>query len=345
VTVPSFRPDLIREIDLIEEVARIYGYNEIPDRFVAMGPLGVERDHQAQVTTILKDTLVACGFSEVWTNSFTGKNDLMTDGIVLSNPISEDVSYLRPSLLSGLLDALRWNLHHGAETIRIFEIGRVFRRAVPVREEVYIAGLATGFRETRSWDRQPAAIDFYDLKGILEACFERLSDYHLRVEPLSGDTIYDDHLSASVALDGERIGEFGQIRPEILKAFDIDASPLLGFEFPMEAILRVDKGEEKSFRPLPRYPAVTRDLAVVLDEKIPAAGVISTVQAVNTELIEAVDLFDVYRGAQIPSGKKSLALSCVFRSRARTLLDDEADQLCEAILRRLYERFGAVLRS
>ncbi|MBI4530086.1 MAG: phenylalanine--tRNA ligase subunit beta, partial [Candidatus Latescibacteria bacterium] len=331
VIVPSFRPDLTREIDLIEEVARIHGYNEIPNRFVAMGPLGVEQHRGARVITMLKDLLLACGFSEVLTNSFVPPHHVMAGAITLSNPLSEDVACLRSSLLWGLLGVLRWNLHHGTQTVKIFEIGRVFTggegenpSAVSVSEELTIAGLATGFREFRAWDHQPSRIDFYDLKGVIEACLERLSDGKGRVELMTSSShpLYDDRSSVSLSSGGESLGMLGQIRDEILQTCGIDTSPVFGFEFPMRVLLRVDRGGPPIFRQLPRYPAVTRDLAVVLDDNVPVAEVIGIIQAVDAELIEAVELFDVYRGTQVPSGEKSLTFSCVFRSKERTLLDE-----------------------
>jgi phenylalanyl-tRNA synthetase beta chain len=354
IIVPSFRPDLTREIDLIEEVARIHGYDEIPDRFVAMGPLGVEQHREAQVITMLRDLLLACGFSEVLTNSFTPPHCLMAGAVTLSNPLSEELSCLRSSLLWGLLGVLRWNLDHSAQTVKVFEVGRVFtwgegeHPSTPsVCEELTVAGLATGSRDLRAWDYRPSRIDFYDLKGVIEVCLERLSDGQGCMDLTSPPShpLYDDHSSVVFSRDGVSLGRLGRIRDEVLQTLGIDASPVFGFEFPMKALLRVDRGGTPIFRQPPRYPAVTRDLAVVLDDNIPVAEVIGIIQTIDGELIEEVELFDVYRGAQVPSGKKSLAFSCVFRSKERTLLDDEVDQLCETILRCLRERFGAVLRS
>lgn len=365
VFAPSFRPDLTREVDLIEEVARIHGYDVIPGRTEAMGPLGVERPEADRVTRRLVDVLGTCGFSEVITSSFVRRGDLVALGqadavVSLSDPVSEDASFLRPSLLPNLMAVLRRNIHHGTRTVQIYELGRVFGCVQgvspegakgesgcpsPVREEQHIAGLSTGFTDVPGWDRPPRAIDFYDMKGALEQCLDRLSGEKARVERSAGSQWLDPAFSASLFAREQHIGLFGQVRPEVLRALDIDAGPVFAFEFPVDGLTRVAAGHTTRFCELPRYPAVVRDFAVVLDDSIEAAEVIALVRSVETSLVEGVELFDLYRGKQVPAGKKSLAFSCTFRSRDRTLLDDEVDRLCEQIVRCLGERFGAVLRA
>jgi len=349
VVAPSFRPDLAREIDLIEEVARVHGYDALESREIGSGALGVRRSPGERLAEEIRSCFTGLGFSEVVTGTLTDPEvlrrfDPNLDPIVLSNPSSREVSVLRSMLLPSLLTVARRNLNYRAERIRIFEIGKVFLRAegeALFSEKFEVGGLLIGTRDEPFWGGEQEYTDFFDFKGVLEACVRGVSAGKMDVRPIEAPT-YETGYAADVLLNGEAIGTFGKVDAGIASTFDIGEEC---FAFSLDFATLVAHLGTPTFRPLPRFPAVDRDLAVVVDRATSSGELIHAILSVNPELIESARIFDVYVGEQVPSGKKGLAVSLVLRSRSGTLSDREAEGLCAEVLDRLNCDFGAQLRT
>ncbi len=353
-TVPSFRPDITREIDLIEEVARVYGYNEIAEREVGGGKLGVEESDSERLTEKSRDVLCGLGLTEVVTVNLCNPHLLKAvesdvEPVLLSNPSSLDASALRTTLLVSLLDVAKRNMNYKMEAIRIFEIGRTFIPSsdrAKIEERKQIAGLFTGNWVSPSWTEGARSVDFFDLRGTVEAYVEAICgsqlEFRFRFRAEESPT-YQKGLSACVMIDKEPLGSMGKLSSDVTALFDIDRD-VFAFCLDFESLSGWMKRDTK-FSPLMRYPAAERDLAFVIGEDVSTGDVLSAIRDVDKELVESVNLFDLYRGDQISEGKKSLAVALKFRSKEATLSESHADALFHRITQRLKEDFGAELRS
>lgn len=352
-SVPSFRGDLEREIDLIEEVARIWGFERIP---IAL-PKGRLKPSPLLPTLRAerkaKRIMVSEGYWEAVTFSFTrgeafdtlrlGQDDPLRKAVKLLNPISEEGSYLRTSLLPGLLRSLALNESRGVRRAKLFEIGRTFHpkgEGVLPEERLRLAALAYGLREEPSWKGGKEGVDFYDLKGTLEALAQ---GFGVSFTFEAGAVPYlHPSRQATVHGDGMFLGVIGQIHRETAEGFGLTALPY-GFEIDLDALIRLERAGRR-FIPLPRFPAAQRDVAVLVREEEEAGRIQRLISSWGEELVEKVVVFDVYRGEGIPEGYKSLAFSISYRSPQRTLTDEEVNAVHGQILRRLQEELGATIR-
>ena len=345
-SAPSFRPDLQREADLVEEVGRVYGYDNVEESCDFRGPLVQPGLGDDNVHRAMKQRLAGLGFDEVVTNSIVqrdwlGNGDGSAPLVELANPPTENQSALRSSLIPGLLDVARRNFNRRADTVSIFEVGRQFslRENGEVAEGLSIAGLWAGFRSASPWRSERLRVDYLDLKGVLEVFLEDL-------EPrfVAGDASYfRPGLCSSILTDTQLLGHGGEAAPDLVDSFDLHHSVYI-FELEFDALAQV-WGGEAAFKPLPKFPPIERDLAVVVGHGVPAAEVIDAIREVEPELIEVIDLFDVYRGDAIAADRKSLAFSIRLRSSQTTLEDRRADEIMQQVLSRLSSDFGATLRE
>ncbi|MBM3280562.1 MAG: phenylalanine--tRNA ligase subunit beta [Candidatus Handelsmanbacteria bacterium] len=344
VQVPSFRPDLRREVDLIEEVGRIYGYERIPPSPVAQISLTPAPSAHAQ-SNQWRRQLAGLGLDEVVTNTIIERKWLELAGeegepVILANPPTESLCTLRPTLLPSLLEAARRNFNQRAERVAIFELGKCFSRQEGRRREALcLSGLWAGRASASPWKAASRPVEFLDLKGLLEVFLEPAAP---RLEALAHPLCRPGHGAAILAGD-QPLGLLGQLRPAIAASFDLDL-PIYIFDLNCQALAEALAPRERGFRPLPKFPPIERDLAVVLRAEAPAALVVAQARAAAPGLIEAVEVFDHYQGDQIPAGYKSLAFTVRLRSTERTLEDREATEAVEQILRRLAEAFDARLR-
>ena len=332
-------------IDLVEEVARIFGYNNIANREVGGGSLWVARRPNLRLASRTRTVLTGLGLDEVVTSSLTDPDRASDAAIRLANPSSREMCVLRTDLISGLLEVARWNLNRQAGEVRIFEIGKVF---VPgagrsgTEEKERVAGVLVCEAHRGGWHGQKQALDFYDVKGIMEVYLGSIAQVESEVVPVR-DRFYEEGYCGGILLGGKEVGRCGRLDRgvaarldfgEAVYAFDIGLSELLPFF-----------EEARMFEPLGRYPAVDRDLSVVVPEWLSWWDVLQEIRETDTGLIESVEVFDVYRGEPLGEGEKSLGFSVRFRSKERTLSEGEAGALCDRIVGRLWERFGARLRS
>ncbi|MDD5642382.1 MAG: phenylalanine--tRNA ligase subunit beta, partial [Syntrophales bacterium] len=348
VQVPPFRGDLEREIDLIEEVARLAGFEQIPVTL----PRGVLATRRPQAEARLRDEarrlLLGQGFFEAVNYSFQPERlqTLLGDGgeaLRLANPLSEETALLRTSLLPGLLEALRRNHLKQMQDVRLFELSKIFipqTGADLPREEQWLSGVVCGAREGNSWLAAKAPVDFFDLKGVVETLLQNLliPEVSFRGNGLPG---YLQQGTRIYSRDLE-IGVLGKIAPQIGEKLDL-AEPLWAFELNFQALAAAAQ-PFPLFTPLPRYPAAYRDIALTVPEEVPAARVAQELYYHGAPWLVEARLFDVYTGAPIPPGKRSLAFRLSYRDPEKTLTDEAVNRHHEALVKALQEELGAELR-
>ncbi len=347
VGIPSYRFDMDVEDALVEEVARIFGYDRIPEVTAAAGtPLATVPEAHIILDEVA-DLLVARDYQEVITYSFIddATNTLIygkPSSIKLDNPISSEMSVMRSSVWPGLLRAASQNLARQQDRVRFFEIGKTFHGTLDkVRETVRVAGIAAGNQFKEHWDGRPQAVDFFDIKADVEALikmtnaaddFEFVAATHPALHP--GQT-------ANILRDGEVVGVVGTLHPAIARNFQIENRALL-FEIDAEKMFAAKLPNAKS---ISKFPSIRRDIAVVVENEISAGQLIRAAETAAPELVQSVRIFDIYTGPGIEAGRKSVALGLILQETSRTLTDDDADAATTAVLRKLQQDFAAVLRD
>lgn len=364
VDIPSFRRDITREADLAEEVARLYGYDRIQPTMSSPTPLRLEetqgvarrqremRQRSKEYTSEhLRESLIGCGFIEVMTHSFAHPSDLKKiqpshEPVILNNPLSIDLSAMRTTLIVPVLGVVRWNSNRKVRDIRVFEIGRIFVPNSVERlpdEPMQLCFAMTGTRAPVHWSSPPEPVDFFDVKGIAETTLGRFALDNVRSVPYDGELqAFDTDRSAALTVNGEQIGAYGAVSQAVLDHFDIK-EPVWLCILDLNDLIQLESTRRTYFT-LPKYPAVERDLAVVVPEHVSHQEIVEVIRERCDALLEAIDLFDVYRGQQVPAGKKSMAYALRYRSSERTLTDDEVSSLQAGAIGRLGELYGAELR-
>ncbi|HTA66449.1 MAG TPA: phenylalanine--tRNA ligase subunit beta, partial [Xanthomonadaceae bacterium] len=350
VIPPTRRFDIAIEEDLIEEIARIHGYDAIP---VAMpsGEIRVATHGETRVPeTDTRRQLAARDYREAITYAFVAADllapwSLDSQAIALANPLSAELAVMRTSLLPGLVQALRHNLARQQSRVRLFEIGRVFRKSpasgdAPV-ETQRIAAVACGSASAEQWGESTRPVDFHDLKADLESVAALAGhDAALRYAPASEAWLHPGR-SAEVWKGEVRLGWIGHLHPRLLKTLDLDAD-VLAFELDLEPLAQRAIPVAK---PLSRYPLVRRDIALVVPDSVPWAVVESSLKSVLGTLLREVRLFDVYRGAGLEPDTRSVAMGLILQDVARTLTDHDADSAVAGAIAALARDCGAVLRG
>lgn len=353
VAVPSFRRDLREEIDLVEEIARVVGYGAIPasmpESRLALGELPPRQ----RVVRTLEALLTAQGLHQAVPMTFTAPEmnrlfpgfHLPDVAVRIVNPLTHEESELRRSLLPGLIEAVRANRRAAVSGAGLFVIGKVFGRASaqePPEEPWRIGGALDRTHPLRHLGGQRTA-DFYDIKGLVELVLEkfRVAD-RVAWERADGKPFLHPGKSARVLLEGRTLGVVGALHPEVEASLDLGEGAWF-FELDLDRLV-AEAGRQPLFRGLPRFPAVTRDLAIVVPADFPAATVLRVVREMAHPLIESVELFDEYRGDPVPPDRKSLAYSIAYRATDRTLTDEEVNRLHDEIVAVILDRSGAELR-
>lgn len=346
ITVPSYRADVEQKADIAEEVARIYGYNEIPTTLLrgaaTKGGLNTTQKFEKNVS----NSLLALGYTEISTYSFISpkyydkihmpSDSPMRNSVKIINPLGEDTSIMRTTMLPSMLETLSYNYSNRNLAARFFEIGTIYiprgKGELP-QEPVKITLGSYGEDE-----------DFYSIKGDVEELFENLGVDSEKCEylPCSDNPAFHPGRCAKIIADGIQIGIIGEIHPEVQASYEIDtrvyAATIDASELMKNAV------QDKSYTPLPKFPSTARDIAVLCDDGIPVMKLEKAMKSAAGKVIEKIELFDIYRGKQIPEGKKSVAFSVVMRAADRTLTVDEADSAVKKVVKAL-ESLGASLRS
>ncbi len=356
VTPPTSRGDLRREEDLIEEVARIYGYERFPSTLPRHAEQGVFT-HLQSVERIVRAVLEAAGLTEAVNYGFTDPDLLARlqvpedhpwrSPVTILNPLSRENAVMRPTLLGGLLATIARNHHRGVEDAMVYEIGHVFTQVVEGGEilpiETTMVGIAlSGALSRRNWWETALPADYYDGKGIVEMLGEQLGLDALAFDA-SQTTFLHPRRQAALRMEDETIGIIGEIDPSIARAFEIDRTVVVA-EMDLTALAE-RTAFTRSYREIPKLPSVRLDLAIVIDEEVPYETVERIVRDAGGTLLESIEVFDVFSGGAIPPGKKSIALSVVFRSPERTLLAEEAKASLDAIAATLEKNLSAKVRD
>ena len=346
VGVPSWRVDVSREVDLIEEVARHHGYDRLPATFPALRGAPSAPDPRILRGRLLRHVLTAAGFTEAITYAFI-ERDAATpfageaDVVPIAHPLSEKFAVLRPSLLPGLVEALAHNRRRASRDVRMFEIGARFSRDRGERRGLALA--YTGAASLEHWSGTTRAVDFFDVKGIVERLCETL-----RVAP-GFEPALVPHLVAGLAsivrCGGTDLGAFGLLAPPLAEARDVPAGDAVWVaELDLEEIGALASRDETESSPPPRFPSVVRDLSIVVAETLPAELVRAAIRAAAPPTLVRLAEFDRYRGQGIPEGRVSLSFHLTFRSPDRTLTDVEVQQAVDAIVAALAREHGAMQR-
>ncbi len=345
-SVPSYRFDLEIEADLLEELARIYGYNRLPTRSLAT-PLPIQPRTEARLgLPSLRQQLVAKGYREAITYSFIAPElsklfDPDTSAVALKNPISADMGVMRTSLLPGLVATLQHNLNRQQDRVRLFESGlRFVPQGSELSQEPMLAALVYGNKRSEDWANTAEPVDFYDLKGDLEGLLELTgAREEFRFEPASHPALHPGQC-ATLYRKGQLAGFIGALHPQLQQTLDIPRTALV-FEVAQWALR---DARLPAFESLSRYPAVRRDLALVVDRETPVNLLLDGVREHAGEQLTDLKVFDVYMGKGIDPHRKSLALGLTFQHASRTLTEDEISASVEPVVNHLEAKFGATLR-
>jgi len=356
VIAPTFRVDVSRPEDLMEEVARLWGYNNIKTTFPKISGVTNLPNQSSQIKNQIKDVMAGYGFSESITYSFIGKdacdrlnlaeNDERRRMLDILNPISEDQSVMRTSLVPGLLGAMHRNLSHQIKNLKFFELGKTFisnGQAQQPTEIEMLAGLWTGIRSDTTWHGKPVACDFYDLKGVLEDFF-----HYFKMEQVSFSKAKNDLCSytkaghtAEILINGSSLGLIGEVSPEVLKNFSIK-QPAFIFEINVNTLVSNLLGT-KMFVPIPKFPFTDRDITLIVDNNVQAGDILEKVRLFEEKLMEDICILDVYSGKPIPDEKKSISLRIVYRSYTETLSDQQVNLVHQQLTDRIIQKFDATL--
>jgi phenylalanyl-tRNA synthetase beta chain len=341
VSVPSYRVDVLREVDLIEEVARHDGYASLPATIPEMDALQPPPDPRTLLDRRLRHLLTGCGLSEAMTFAFieavAAEPFSAADAIVrVANPLSEKFAVLRPSLLPGLIDSASHNRRHGRTDVRLFEVGTRFSAAAEVRA---VAGIWCGAGTPAHWSADARPADFYDVKGVVEM-LARAFGLEFEYEPADIPYMVPGR-SASVGA----CGRIGQLLPSILESRGLAPNDVAwAFELDADVLAKAQAMDDLRAASLPRFPSIVRDLSVLVDSALPAAAVRGTIRSSAPSTLVDVIEFDRYRGKGVPEGSVSLSLRLTFRSPDRTLTDAEVEQAMDAVVAALGTAHGATRR-
>jgi phenylalanyl-tRNA synthetase beta chain len=345
VTPPSFRFDIGIEVDLIEELARVYGYDRLPSTR-PQAPLAIAPQPEARVgLERLRRVLVDRGFQEAITYSFVDpalqrRVDPGQEPIALANPLSAELAVMRTSLWPGLLRAVQHNQNRQQPRVRLFESGlRFLRDSGGVRQDTWLAGVVTGSAQPEQWGEPQRPVDFFDLKGDVEALCELAGDGWGFI-PARHPALHPGQ-SARIERGGAPAGWIGALHPAIEHELDL-SGPVLLFELDLTSLQQT---RLPRFAELSRFPAIRRDIAVVVDESVSAAAVQECIRLAAGGLLQSLTLFDVYRGKGLDSGKKSLALALILQDCSRTLKDTDVDAVIAQVVKRLSRELDAALRE
>jgi len=350
IVIPTFRADLTKEIDIVEEIARHIHFSNLPARTITeilyenpVSPL------ENQLRSI-RDNLIAIGLQEVVTGSMLSREEVQLfstqQPIEILNPISDDMVVMRTSLLPGLLKTAAYNINRNIRNFRFFEIGRVFRNIMQdgLPQQPYsVAFLISGSRYPVSWNSQNIPLDFYDLKGLLDAFFEKIRLDNSQLILYDKAEFMSSGEAAEIYVNDDKIGLCGKLSTQVCKAFGIEGD-MYAVEIDVEQ-LRNHWTQRPVYRPIARFPYVERDMAFIFSNSVTSVEITDYIRKNGGNLLNYVEIFDVFKGGSISPDKKSLAIRLRFQSLERTLSDTEVDEVFNKIITQIEKRFDASLRK
>ena len=340
VSVPAYRADVTREIDIIEELLRIYGYNKIdaPQK-ISFTPVKLNAKDQDELENSWARTLQSLGFNEVMNNSLTSVKD-ETDAVRLLNPLSGDLAFMRKSLLEGLLQNALYNINRKNQDIKFFEFGKIYHKREKYQERKQLAILVSGREVAENWLQPKSKTDFYNLKAYVKVLLEKLAiDYK---EIASSDERFSDALEYNT--NGETIVRIGKVAPQMLKDFDIDQECFYA-EIELELAQKLRSEITLQFKDIPKFNKIRRDLALLIDKNVNYQDLYQTARNNKSPFIKNINLFDVYEGKNLPEGKKSYAMSFELLNEEKTLEEKEIALVMDSLVKAFQKEFNAELRS
>jgi len=349
LTIPSYRTDVQREADIIEEILRVYGYNNIE----FSNKLNATMSHASKfedykIQNAVANQLIAQGFNEMMANSLTTANynqlsKLLKEehNVTILNPLSNDLAVMRQSLLFSGLEALSYNINRKQNNLKFFEFGKTYHNFESgYTEDKHLTILVTGNRTSDTWNNSNKTSDFFYLKGIVESIFSRLGVTKLKTSPIKNDVFSE---GISLSLGKTKLVEFGIVKRATLKSFGISQEVLFA-DFNWNNVIEVAKFNKIKFTPISKYPEVKRDFALLLDEKITFEEIHTIAKQSEKKVLKDINLFDVYQGKNLPSGKKSYAVSFTLEDKDKTLTDKQIDKIMNKLQNSFEKQLGAELR-
>lgn len=346
VTPPTFRFDIRIEVDLIEELARVYGYQRIPVQ-LPTAQLHIKTAKESEISTQrIRNLLTDRGYNEVITYSFIASKlqqllDPSQEAIALLNPLSQDMAVMRTNLWPGLIESLLYNQRRQENRIRLFELGLCFvMKEGELIQHPKIGGIIVGNIYPEQWGSPNRVVDFYDLKNDVEALLELTGHTNFEFKAAEHPALHPQQTAFIYQAD-QLIGCIGTLRPNLKNELELDQHAYL-FEL---NLVSIQNGLLPNFKPVSKFPAVRRDLAIVVDQSLTAAAIKGKIVSITNDLLKDIQIFDVYQGKGVDLGKKSIALGLTFQHPSRTLVDTEVNKLMETIMAVLSETFHAKLRE
>ncbi|MBV6880147.1 phenylalanine--tRNA ligase subunit beta [Epilithonimonas ginsengisoli] len=339
LSIPVYRADVTREIDVIEEVLRIYGYNKIEaPKKISFTPVKLDFEDQDALENAWARTLQGNGFNEVMNNSLTSVKD-ETDAVKLLNPLSNDLAFMRKSLLEGLLGNAIYNINRKSADIKFFELGKIYHKKEKYEERKQLAILTTGREVTENWLQPKSATDFYHLKAYVKILLEKLNlDLH---ESALEDPRFSDALE--IKADGKTLARLGKVSPQLLKDFDISRDVFYA-EIELENCQSFRGNENLKFVDIPKFNKIRRDLALLVDKTISYSELYELAKKNKSPFLKKINLFDVYEGKNLPEGKKSYAMSFELLNEEKTLEDKDITEVMNALIKSFTKELNAELR-
>ncbi|MCD8415565.1 phenylalanine--tRNA ligase subunit beta [Tenacibaculum dicentrarchi] len=348
LTIPSYRVDVQREADIIEEILRVYGYNNIEFSHKLNTSISFDSDKNVKVENIVANQLTSLGFNETMANSLTkadyvALSDTLNEAqnVEILNPLSNDLKVMRQSLLFSGLESVSYNINRKNNALKFYEFGKTYHKYESgYQEDKHLTLLVTGNRTKDSWKVTSENADFFYLKGIVTSLFSRLGFDNLKTSPAKSD-IFSEGLTLS--LGKTKLVEFGVLKTSILKEFSIKQEVLFA-DFNWQNILTLVGNKKIKITEFTKFPAVKRDLALLLDNKVTFKEIYNLAFQSEKKLLKEVDLFDVYQGDKLPDGKKSYAVSFVLQDENKTLDDKQIDKIMQKLQATFEKNLEAVLR-
>ena len=340
ISVPAYRADVTREIDVIEEILRIYGYNKVdaPNK-IAFTPIKLYLDNQEALENSWARTLQSNGFYEVMNNSLTAEKNVTPEAVKLLNPLSGDLAFMRTSLLQGLLENTIYNINRKNPDIKFFELGKIYQKRESYTERKQLAILVSGREVRENWLEPKSATNFYYLKGYVQLLLDRLG--FTFVEKSLVDNRFADAIELLV---GEKVmARIGKVSSQLLKSFDIEQDCYYA-EIEIEVVESLRNKDNFKFVDIPKFNKIRRDLALLVDKNITYSELYEAVMKEKSPILKSVNLFDVYEGKNLPEGKKSYALSFELLNEEKTLEDKEITEVMDKIIKIFETKFQASLR-
>ena len=347
--VPSYRNDVTREADIIEEILRVYGYNNIETTEKLNASISnSDKFEDYKLQNIIGNQLVSQGFFEILANSLTtAKYIELTEqlkeehNVIMLNPLSQDLGVMRQSLLFSGLEAVAYNINRKRADLKLFEFGKTYHAYNGTREEYkHLTLLVTGNRSTEGWNANNKASDFFYLKGTITSALQRLGVNNYKEQPIKEDVLSE---GLSLSIGKTKLVSFGLIKKHVLKHFGI-SQPVLFADFNWDNIIEVAKRNKITFTNIPKYPEVRRDFALLLNDDVTFESIYTIAKQSERKLLKDVNLFDVYQGENLPEGKKSYAVSFTLQDEHKTLTDKQIDKIMSKLQQSFKKQLGAELR-